>query len=180
MVWWCDSGHTITSSGPRYTPCNVANDKLEYLDRHQTTCGSGEVLQGWVMTTDCASNYARISYTCGQVAATQCSNHETTCQPIRRKDIIYLDRHRVVCPAGTGALNSWHLTNGHEACGNRDYQKIRYTCCKPCDITSVKGLWEFHSAHNANEFSLSGFLTCWCSSSHVGRRAGATACVLHA
>lgn len=122
------TGRRLLALSETSTSCNVIGGvTLEFLDRHNINCGDNtdaRLIAQWQQTPNGCSNPGDQKYvaTCASVDhgfdSSSCVGYNTPANEVVGKDMAYLDRHNVNCPAGKG-MKKWHLNN----------HKIDFTCC---------------------------------------------------
>lgn len=139
------------------TGCNEWGGKtLEYLDRHAVECGpstDAKFLNAW-HSTGCGGGNQQIDYKCASVDwgfdSSSCVDLDTGGNEIGGKDMAYLDRHDINCPAGK-ALKRWHLSGDriwYKCCDIPGYQPLDcYEWRTQCDL---KGNLEYFDRYRLN------------------------------
>ncbi|CAB9527640.1 Hepatocyte growth factor-like protein [Seminavis robusta] len=115
------------------TTCQEGEERnIEYLDRHNVACPhSNQVLQQWHFRSHlCPGIGANIEFKCATLPAGKkvqnCQSYNTGCNDIHGRKIIYLDRHKLTCPAGK-YMKQWTMDpSGYCGSGRSQFQ---YTCC---------------------------------------------------
>lgn len=92
---------------------DMAGKNLEHLDRFPVQCPVGTALEGWrVEKGHCPGAQQKITPRCTrkvQFKKGQSQERATSCEQVDGKKLEFLDRHGVICPAGT-VLTSWRLS----------------------------------------------------------------------
>ena len=106
---------------------NMGRENLEFLDRLTFSCPSNKVMTGFRYDTN--GDSMRGKSTCCTLGDKQttlsCGTMHTSCNPIRKKKIEFLDRHTMNC--GARALTKFKLIDG--SCGGNG-MRYEYTCCR--------------------------------------------------
>jgi len=100
---------TFAGSGEttlRETGCQNGEENIEFLDRFDIACDTGEVLTGFALT-GCGSGEVKYVYTCAATDGMEQVDTllDTGCNDGFDLGINYLDRHNVECPAGQVLTN---------------------------------------------------------------------------
>jgi len=124
----CASVTGVSGTSDRTSGCQEMRAKnVEYLDRQDPFCESGEAMVQFTVDT-CGGNQMEYKYTCADLGNGQfeSTTHYSTCQQERTKKLEYLDRLNIQCPDGEW-LNGFVLEQGD--CGGND-MRYRYKCVK--------------------------------------------------
>ena len=109
----------------RSTGCQDIGD-AQYFDRHQLDCADSEVLSEWQMHK-CTDTTYRVDYKCkaANIDNNHCEIKETQCDEVQGKELVWLDRHDVICETNQ-YLHGFGQTRAE--CEDGKHQ-FRYTCC---------------------------------------------------
>merc|ERR1719506_2158649 len=91
-----------TSTFSKSSSCQLGHNQYEhYLDRQNVDCGSGNLISDFDVTS-CTGNNEKYSLKCvkPETPLTEVTKHQTGCHTGVNKNMQYLDRLNVNCPAG--------------------------------------------------------------------------------
>jgi hypothetical protein len=124
-----DYGESTTTFTKKTSCQHTRNQKEHYLDRQNVDCGSGALINSFKLVTgQCKGDNMRYTVQClrPESPLTEVSSHKTSCQTGVKKELQYLDRLKVACPAGKALQRFQMSTSG---CSS---SKVRYNfwCAK--------------------------------------------------
>ncbi|KAK3261447.1 hypothetical protein CYMTET_29647 [Cymbomonas tetramitiformis] len=134
----CASATDISVSGTseRTSGCQALRQKdVEYLDRQDPFCESGEAMVQFIVS-GCDGENMEYKYTCADLGKQmESTTHYSSCQQERGEKLEYLDRLNIQCPEGEW-LNGFVLEQGD--CGGND-MRYRFKCIKPVGFEDYPG-----------------------------------------
>lgn len=124
-----DYGESTTTFTKKTSCQHTRQQKEHYLDRQNVDCGSGALINSFKLVTgQCKGDNMRYTLQClkPESPLTEVTKHQTSCQTGVNKELQYLDRLKVACPAGK-ALQRFQMSRS--GCSS---SKVRYNfwCAK--------------------------------------------------
>merc|ERR1719502_1618834 len=121
------------SSRQEMSSCSpMDGNDLQYLDRQNVACGTGEAMTSFVVTREgCGGNDMRYKYECASLvgmtsafALATSSNEQTGCNTMDSEKLQYLDRQNLQCPDGK-LMTSFRVVR--TGCGGQD-MRYAFSC----------------------------------------------------